>query len=106
MNTNERESDSLDPLVEAVVGGSYEVSNTLGARFLEKVYERALIRELLRGLRVNAQVSFPIVYKGQCVGDYVADLSSKNAYSFSSSVWSVSPTSIWPNASTISRLRT
>ena len=51
------------------------MSNTLGAGFLEKVYERALIRELtLCGLTAKSQVSFPVVYKGQIIGDYVADL--------------------------------
>ena len=61
--------------MEGVVGAAYEVSNVLGAGFLEKVYERALARELgLRGVAVETQVPFPIVYKGQLVGDYVADL--------------------------------
>ena len=47
----------------------------LGCGFLEKVYERALMRELgLRGVRAKAQVSFPVYYKGQRIGDYVADL--------------------------------
>jgi GxxExxY protein len=47
----------------------------LGAGFLEEVYERALIRELaFRGVSAKAQVSFPVCYKGQYVGEYVADL--------------------------------
>jgi GxxExxY protein len=51
------------------------VSNVLGAGFLEKVYERALIRELaVRGMSAKAQVTFPVKYKGQRVGDYIADL--------------------------------
>jgi len=55
--------------------GAYEVANVLGCGFLEKVYERALFRELvLRGLRSRAQVSFPVMYKGMTVGDYLADL--------------------------------
>ncbi|SRR5579871_3376558 len=62
-------------LVERVIGAIYEVSNVLGAGFLEKVYERALARELaLRGLGVKAQVRFSVNYKGQSVGEYVADL--------------------------------
>ena len=66
MNANKRE---LDVLVERVVGAAYEVSNVLGAGFLEKVYERALARELaLRGLSVRSQVAFPVGYKGECVG--------------------------------------
>jgi GxxExxY protein len=44
MNANERES--LNTLFEAVVGAAYEVSNTLGTGFAEKVYERALVKEL------------------------------------------------------------
>ena len=71
MNTNK----NLDELVETVIGPAYEVSNVLGAGFLEKVYERALTRELsLRGLGVRSQVAYSIVYKGQCVGEYLADL--------------------------------
>jgi GxxExxY protein len=62
-------------LTEAVIGSALEVANVLGAGFMEKVYERALIRELaLHGLNAKAQTSFPFCYKGQCVGDYVADL--------------------------------
>jgi GxxExxY protein len=62
-------------LTEAVIGSAFEISKVLGAGFLEKVYERALIRELaLRGLSAKAQVSFPVCYKGQYVGEYVADL--------------------------------
>jgi|SRR5579862_5596328 len=62
-------------LTEAVIGADFEVANVLGAGFLEKVYERALIRELaLRGVHVKAQASFPVCYKGQYVGEYVADL--------------------------------
>ena len=42
---------------------------------MEKVYERALTRELvMRGLTARAQASFQVAYKGHCVGEYVADL--------------------------------
>jgi len=65
----------LDSLVEAVVGAAYEVANTLGCGFLEKVYERALLRELaLRGLAVQPHAAFPVAYKGQPIGDCFADL--------------------------------
>src|SRR5690242_17058892 len=64
-----------EELTEIVIGCAFEVANVLGAGFLEKVYERALLRELaLRGVSAKAQVSFPVTYKGQSVGDYVADL--------------------------------
>jgi GxxExxY protein len=54
---------------------SFEVSNTLGAGFLEKVYERALSKELaLRGIRATPRAPFPINYKGHYVGEYFADI--------------------------------
>ncbi len=72
MNADERKFDAL---TEQVLGAMFEVSNTLGAGFLEKVYERALVAELkLRGIRVRTQVSFAISYKGHSVGEYFADL--------------------------------
>jgi GxxExxY protein len=74
---NERES--LNALFELVVGAVYEVSNTLGAGFLEKVYERALLKELrIRGIAAVAQASCPVTYKGQCVGEYFCDLLIEN----------------------------
>ena len=72
MHTNEH---ALDRLVSETVGAAYEVANVLGCGFLEKVYHRALCQELiLRGLTVRSQVAFPVQYKGQFVGDYIADL--------------------------------
>jgi GxxExxY protein len=69
MNMNERE------LIERVVGAAFEVSNTLGCGFLEKVYERAMTKEIrLRGLRVKTQCSYSVIYKEQLVGEYFADL--------------------------------
>jgi GxxExxY protein len=65
----------LSELTEKVIGAVFEVSNTLGAGFLEKVYERALVRELaLRGVKAEAQVGLTVKYKGDDVGQYVADL--------------------------------
>jgi GxxExxY protein len=73
MNADER--GSFDSLTERVLGAVMEVSNTLGAGFLEKIYERALLRELhLRGIRATAQRSFPVTYKGHCIGEYFADI--------------------------------
>src|SRR5580658_10189527 len=73
MDTDERRS--LDSLTEGVIGAAFEVANTLGSGFLEKVYERALMRELqLRGIRAASQVPVCVRYKGQRVGDYVADV--------------------------------
>ena len=44
MNANAHED--LNQIAHAVIGAAFEVSNTLGAGFLEKVYERARVRQL------------------------------------------------------------
>ena len=47
-----------------------EIYGHFGPGLLESVYEKAMIRELqLRGLKVQSQVSLPILYKGAPVGD-------------------------------------
>jgi GxxExxY protein len=62
-------------LTEAVMGSAFEVSKALGAGFLEKVYERAMLRELtLRGVSAKTQASFPVCCQGQDGGEYCADL--------------------------------
>ena len=62
-------------LTEQVIGAAFEVSNQLGAGFLERVYERALLCELrLRGIKAQGQVCLPVAYKGELVGDYCVDL--------------------------------
>jgi GxxExxY protein len=72
MHANKREFDSL---MQTIVGAAYEVGNVLGCGFLEKLYERALVKELtLRGLKVERQVQCPVAYKGEPIGDYFADL--------------------------------
>jgi GxxExxY protein len=73
MNADERRY--FDSLTEQVLSAVFEVSNTLGAGFLEKVYERALLLELrIRGIRAAAQASLDVTYKGRSVGEYFADM--------------------------------
>lgn len=68
-------TDKINALTEQILGAAFEVSNTLGAGFLEKVYERALLHELkLRGIIAVPQASLGVSYKGQSVGQYCADL--------------------------------
>jgi GxxExxY protein len=62
-------------LTEKILGAAFKVQNTLGAGFLEKVYENALSIELRKsGLTVECQKPFPVKYEGTVVGDYQADL--------------------------------
>jgi GxxExxY protein len=78
MNADERRL--LDDLTERVLGAVFEVANTLGAGFLEKVYHRALLGELkLRGIPAVSQASFSVVYKGETVGEYFADILVEDA---------------------------
>ncbi len=79
MNADERRTE-LDRLTERIVGCAYEVSNTLGCGFLEKVYENALAVELRRaGLRVEQQKLVQVRYKGELVGEGILDLLVEDA---------------------------
>ena len=62
-------------LTERIIGCAYRVHQTLGAGFLEKVYENALAIELSRnGLSARQQTALPVYYEGEKVGEYFADL--------------------------------
>ena len=65
----------LNQLTEAIIGCAFRVSNKLGCGFLEKCYENALAIEFRKvGLRFQQQHPIPVLYDGEVVGDYVADL--------------------------------
>lgn len=62
-------------LVYTINGCIFEVYKELGHGFLEKVYEKALLIELrAQGLNAQAQVPIQVLYKGESVGEYFADL--------------------------------
>jgi GxxExxY protein len=64
-----------DQLTGAIIQACFEVSNELGAGFLESVYEKALVVALTqKGLKVAAQVPMKVKFRGVIVGDYFADL--------------------------------
>jgi GxxExxY protein len=74
------DSTQLDSLSGKVLGAVFAVANTVGAGFPEKVYQRALLRELgLRGMRATAEASFAVIYQGHSVGEYFADLLVEDA---------------------------
>ena len=80
MNADERRR-CPDSLTESVIASIIEVSNVLGAGFLEKVYQRALIKELgLRGIRARSEASFTVFYKGERIGEYYADILVEDAF--------------------------
>ena len=65
----------IDELTYAINGAVYEVNKVLGAGFLEKVYEQALLVEFEKqGLKAESQVPITVRYKGCVVGEYFADI--------------------------------
>lgn len=58
----------------AIIGAAMEVHKVLGSGYLENVYQNALAHEMkLRGLIFYEQVRLPVTYKGEPMGDYIAD---------------------------------
>lgn len=79
MNTDLRPA-AASPLLygdvtEKILSAAFKVLNTLGAGFLEKVYENALSLELVKnGCKIENQKPFHVAYEGTIVGDYLADI--------------------------------
>jgi GxxExxY protein len=58
-----------------IVGAAMDVLNALGHGLNEKVYENALVVELKsRGIKLDQQKRFKVIYKNVVVGEYVPDL--------------------------------
>lgn len=69
--TNYLHSDITSKIIEAF----YNVYNTLGYGFLEKVYENAMMIELKKlGLDAKNQIPLKVYYDDMVVGDYNADI--------------------------------
>lgn len=76
INTDEHRYDfKYKKLTEKVIQIFYKVYNTLGYGFLEKVYENAFLVELKKGgITAIAQAPIRVLYDGQVVGEYFADI--------------------------------
>ena len=62
-------------ITRVINGALYEVHNELAGGFLERVYGNALAIVLrAAGLRVDREVPFEIVFRGEVIGRYVADV--------------------------------
>jgi GxxExxY protein len=65
----------INRITEIIIGCAYKITNELGAGFLEKVYENAMVHELRKsGLSVTPQQRVNVTYDGVIVGEYIADL--------------------------------
>jgi GxxExxY protein len=66
-------------LTEKIIGCAMKVHRTLGCGFLESVYQRALLHELKKaGLQAVGQVPLKVMYDGEVVGDFFADIVVEN----------------------------
>ena len=66
-------------LSDKIIGCSFEVYNNLKNGYLEKVYERALLKEFeINGIKAVSQRPIKVLYKGAIVGDYFADIVVEN----------------------------
>lgn len=62
-------------LTRAILGCCFEVMQELGPGFLEKVYKNALfIAMRQKGLEVEVEKSYEVIFRGKFVGRYQADL--------------------------------
>lgn len=62
-------------LTHTILEACFEVSNELGAGFLESIYEKALLIALRdKGLAVEVQVPLAVQFRGDVVGQFFADL--------------------------------
>ena len=72
MDTGE---DRVNLLSKRIIGCALTVLRSMGAGFLEKVYENALLHELRKaGIAVSQQHPIVVRYDGIVVGDYSGDL--------------------------------
>ncbi len=69
-----------EELTERIIGGAMRVHRALGAGFLESVYQSALLVELrIAGIAVAESIKVPVSYRGELVGDFIADILVENA---------------------------
>ena len=65
----------VNEITQKIIGCAFEVSNTLGIGFVEKVYENALAHLIHKfGLKVVQQHPIKVTFDGILVGEFVADL--------------------------------
>jgi len=75
-----RRDDLVDPdLSFKIVGVLFEVYNQLGGGYREKYYQKAISLELRNvGLLFKEQVTIPLIYKSQSIGNNYLDFLIEN----------------------------
>src|SRR5688572_3117574 len=70
-----RADDATEALAYEAIGAAIEVHRILGPGLPESVYRKALSKELtLRGISHECEMPFPILYKGEKVGEGRLDM--------------------------------
>ena len=65
----------VNEITRKIIGCAYQVSNTLGIGFIEKVYENALAHVIRKsGLKVVQQHPIKVVFDEIIVGEFFVDL--------------------------------
>lgn len=73
------EESRINTITGRILGCAIAVSKELGPGYLESVYENALVLELRRaGLEADPQKELIVLYKGEPVGDFRADVVVEN----------------------------
>ncbi len=64
-----------EDITHKLIEACFEVINELGAGFLESVYQQALLIALAqKGLRARSQAPISVMFRGQSVGEFYADI--------------------------------
>jgi GxxExxY protein len=64
-----------EEITQDIIGAAMDILNDLKPGLDEKLYEKALVIELVsRGHTVEQQRRFPVQYRGQLIGELVPDL--------------------------------
>lgn len=68
-------TQEVNEITEKIIGCTYNVSNTLGIGFVEKVYENGMVVALRKsGLKVAQQHPIKVTFENVIVGEFFADL--------------------------------
>ena len=74
MNTDDKDY-KYQELTEKIIGVFYNVYNTLGYGFLEKVYENAMMLDFDKeNITAISQYAIKVFYQDEIVGEYFADI--------------------------------
>jgi len=72
-------SMKYEEISDKIINSFYNVYNTLGYGFLERVYENAMMIDLRKaGLNCENQVPIKVFYQNEIIGEYFADILVEN----------------------------